>query len=257
MGHSCGERMLGHVSYAGWLHARGRPTVVHIQHLVAEHLRGLCQQFTQYFSNETIQDEWIRNPFKFKPAESDALSMQDKEALIDLTSNHELEQMITHSSIGHFWLSVQNDFLNSHKEHWVNFSIRFNVFVRIGIFCYDIHQEQISFTSSSGGWPSSVSDVTTTTNKSSLCSEETNAYRSLRQEYNYVSILINNKDIYILALFKFLPTLCYRSSDFFDWGGQFLLFCHWKRHWVSCVKREAHCLRLWKPLIYYIKNVGA
>ncbi len=116
------------------------------------------------------------------------------------------------------------NFLNSHKEHWVNFSIRFNVFVRIGIFCYDIHQEQISFTSSSGGWPSSVSDVTTTTNKSSLCSEETNAYRSLRQEYNYVSILINNKDIYILALFKFLPTLCYRSSDFFDWGGQFLLF---------------------------------
>ncbi len=35
---------------------------------------------------------------------------------------------------------------------------------RIRIFCYDIHQEQISFTSSSGGWLSSVSDVTTTTN---------------------------------------------------------------------------------------------
>ncbi len=84
------------------------PTVVPIQPLVAEHLRGLCQQFTHYFSNKTIQDDWIRNPFKFKPAESDALSMQDEEALIDLTSNHELEQMITHSSIGHFWLSVQN-----------------------------------------------------------------------------------------------------------------------------------------------------
>ncbi len=54
------------------------PTVVPIQPLVAEHLRGLCQQFTHYFSNETIQDESIRNPFKFKPAESDALSMQDQ-----------------------------------------------------------------------------------------------------------------------------------------------------------------------------------
>nr|ABF20549.1 transposase [Danio rerio] len=85
-------------------------SVVHIQPLVAEHLRGLCQQFTHYFSNETIQDEWIRNPFKFKPAESDVLSIQDEEALIDLTSNHELQQMITHSSIEHFWLSVQNEF---------------------------------------------------------------------------------------------------------------------------------------------------
>uniref|UniRef100_A0A9J7YY69 DUF4371 domain-containing protein n=1 Tax=Cyprinus carpio carpio TaxID=630221 RepID=A0A9J7YY69_CYPCA len=86
------------------------PTVVPIQPLVAEHLRGLCQQFTHYFSNEKIQDEWIRNPFKFKPAESDALSIQHEEALIDLTSNHELEQMITHSSIGHFWLSIQNEY---------------------------------------------------------------------------------------------------------------------------------------------------
>lgn len=84
--------------------------VVTIQPLVAEHLRGLCQQFTHYFSDETIQDKWIRDPFEFKPAESDALSIQDEEALIDLTSNHELEQMITHSSIGHFWLSVQNEF---------------------------------------------------------------------------------------------------------------------------------------------------
>lgn len=86
------------------------PTVFPIQPLVAEHLKGLCQQFTHYFSIETIQDKWIRNPFKFKPAESDALSIQDEEALIDLTSNHELKQMFTHSSIGHFWLTVQNEF---------------------------------------------------------------------------------------------------------------------------------------------------
>ncbi len=61
------------------------PTVVPIQSLVAEHLgQGLCQQFTHYFSNEAIQDEWIRNPFKFNPAERDVLSMQDEEALIGL-----------------------------------------------------------------------------------------------------------------------------------------------------------------------------
>ncbi len=77
------------------------PTVVPIQSLVAEHLGlGLCQQFTHNFSNEAIQDEWIHNPFKFKPAERDTLSMQDEEALIGLVIMN--WSLITHSSTGLF-----------------------------------------------------------------------------------------------------------------------------------------------------------
>lgn len=117
---------------------------------------------SHYFSDETIQDEWIRNPFKFKAAESDALCTQDEEALIDLTSNHELEQMTTH----HWpFLSLCSKLISwTHtKSTKETFTIRFNLSVWIRIFCYDFHQEQISFTSSSGGWPSSISDVTTTT----------------------------------------------------------------------------------------------
>ncbi len=96
------------------------PTVVPIQSLVAEHLGlGLCQQFTHYFSNEAIQDEWIRNPFKFNPAERDVLSMQDEEALIGLVIMNWSKWLHT-LPLDFSGSLFKMNFLNSHKEHWGN-----------------------------------------------------------------------------------------------------------------------------------------
>ena len=84
--------------------------LVTIQPVITEHLRGTCRQFGQYFTEETVKDQWILNPFMFNPTPSDGLSIHEKEALTDLTADRELQQKITCISIGSFWLSVENEF---------------------------------------------------------------------------------------------------------------------------------------------------
>ena len=84
--------------------------LVTIQPVITEHLRGMCRQFGQYFTEETVKDQWILNPFMFNPTPSDGLSIHEKEALTDLTADRELQQKITRVSIGSFWLSVENEY---------------------------------------------------------------------------------------------------------------------------------------------------
>ncbi|KAM4565936.1 zinc finger BED domain-containing protein 5-like [Odontesthes bonariensis] len=78
--------------------------------VISEHLRGMCRQFGEYVTEDTVKHEWIRNPFLFNPTPSDGLSIHEKEALTDLTADRELQQKITRVSIGSFWLSVENEY---------------------------------------------------------------------------------------------------------------------------------------------------
>ncbi|KAM4592425.1 zinc finger BED domain-containing protein 5-like [Odontesthes bonariensis] len=78
--------------------------------VISEHLRGMCRQFGEHFTEDTVKHEWIRNPFLFNPTPSDGLSIHEKEALADLTADRELQQKITRVSIGSFWLSVENEY---------------------------------------------------------------------------------------------------------------------------------------------------
>ena len=52
--------------------------LVTIQPVITEHLRGMCRQFGQYFTEEMMKDQWIRNPFMFNPTPSDGLSTRRK-----------------------------------------------------------------------------------------------------------------------------------------------------------------------------------
>ena len=57
---------------------------------------------------EVIQDEWIPNLFLIRP-------IQEKEALVVLSSDQEPHLRIMQSSIGHFWLYVEfQEFTRDH-----------------------------------------------------------------------------------------------------------------------------------------------
>lgn len=69
------------------------------------HLKGLHEQFWDYFGEDTMANQWV--PFSFPAELRDGLSIQEEEALLDLSSNMELQQKMREVSLAHFWLSVE------------------------------------------------------------------------------------------------------------------------------------------------------
>ena len=67
------------------------------------------EQFREYFG-DTKANQWVGNPFIFPAELRDGLSIQEEEALLDLSSNMELQQKIREVSLAHFWLSVETEF---------------------------------------------------------------------------------------------------------------------------------------------------
>ncbi|KAK7158596.1 hypothetical protein R3I94_005049 [Phoxinus phoxinus] len=55
-------------------------------------------------------NQWVRNPFSFPSTLSDGLSLQEEEALVDLSSNVDLKQKLAEMPITRFWLSVESEF---------------------------------------------------------------------------------------------------------------------------------------------------
>lgn len=84
--------------------------VASVQQVATAHLMGLHEQFGDYFGEETMANQWVRNPFSFPAEPRDGLSIQEEEALLDLSSNMELQQKMREVSLAHFWLSVETEF---------------------------------------------------------------------------------------------------------------------------------------------------
>uniref|UniRef100_A0A3Q2QNS1 DUF4371 domain-containing protein n=1 Tax=Fundulus heteroclitus TaxID=8078 RepID=A0A3Q2QNS1_FUNHE len=76
------------------------PTLEDVLEKTAAHLSGLCDQFREYFGN----------PFSFPPTVCDELSIQEEEALVELSSNIDLKQRLVEMPITRFWLSVESKF---------------------------------------------------------------------------------------------------------------------------------------------------
>lgn len=57
-----------------------------------------------------MRNQWVRNPFSFLATHRDDLSLQDEEALAELSSNVDLKQKLGEMPIMRFWLSVENEF---------------------------------------------------------------------------------------------------------------------------------------------------
>lgn len=81
-----------------------------VQQVVIAHLKGLREQFGDYFGEESLANQWVRNPFSLPAIPRDGLTMQQEEALVELNSNMDLKQKMSEVSLAHFWLSVETEF---------------------------------------------------------------------------------------------------------------------------------------------------
>ena len=48
-------------------------------------------QFGDYFGEDTLANQWVRNPFSFPVTPRDGLTLQEEEALVELNSNMDLK----------------------------------------------------------------------------------------------------------------------------------------------------------------------
>ncbi|XP_053170201.1 zinc finger BED domain-containing protein 5-like [Scomber japonicus] len=87
-----------------------------VQQVVIAHLKGLREQFGDYFGEETLANQWVRNPFSFPVTPRDGLTLQEEEALVELNSNMDLKQKMSEGSLAHFWLSVETEFPHLTKK---------------------------------------------------------------------------------------------------------------------------------------------
>ncbi|XP_060780911.1 zinc finger BED domain-containing protein 5-like [Neoarius graeffei] len=87
-----------------------------VQQVIIAHLEGLREQFAEYSGEETLANQWVRNPFSFPATSSDALTVQEEEALVELNSNMDLKKKTSEVSLAHFWLSVETEFPHLSKK---------------------------------------------------------------------------------------------------------------------------------------------
>ncbi|XP_073337223.1 zinc finger BED domain-containing protein 5-like [Pagrus major] len=87
-----------------------------VRQVVIAHLKGLREQFGDYFGEETLANQWVRNPFSFPVTPRDGLTLQEEEALVELNSNMDLKQKMSEVSLAHFWLSVETKFPHLTKK---------------------------------------------------------------------------------------------------------------------------------------------
>lgn len=55
-----------------------------IQQVVIAHLKGQSERFGEYFGEETLANQWVRNPLSFPVTPHAGLTMQEQEALVEL-----------------------------------------------------------------------------------------------------------------------------------------------------------------------------
>ncbi|XP_056126207.1 zinc finger BED domain-containing protein 5-like [Rhinichthys klamathensis goyatoka] len=81
-----------------------------VQTVITAHLNGLRDQFGEYFGEDALGNQWVRNPFSFPATPRDGLSLQEEEALVELSSNMDLKQRLGEMPITRFWFSVESEF---------------------------------------------------------------------------------------------------------------------------------------------------
>ena len=64
----------------------------------------------EWFQEETLANQWVRNPFSFLVTTVNGLTPPEEEALINLISNMDLEKRMNEMLLGWFWLFVETKF---------------------------------------------------------------------------------------------------------------------------------------------------
>lgn len=76
---------------------------------VFETLTKISELFEKYFpSIDTSQFDWVRNPFQY--TSEPVLNLKEKEELIEIKNNRDLQISFENKTISQFWTSLRNDF---------------------------------------------------------------------------------------------------------------------------------------------------
>jgi hypothetical protein len=90
---------------------------LNIKELIEIHLTALLKHLEHHFHqvNQQYMFEWIWNPFNVE-IETQQLSQQQKDKLIELSCDLQLESRFKSMRITRFWLSVRNEFPDLSKS---------------------------------------------------------------------------------------------------------------------------------------------
>ena len=80
---------------------------VNVKNMVKEHLRGLGKTFREYFPAMYNKNNWIRNSFDDSTISESTLSVNEKEQLLEISSDFQLQKSYKSLSLIGFWLSLK------------------------------------------------------------------------------------------------------------------------------------------------------
>lgn len=78
-----------------------------VKNMVKEHLRGLGKTFREYFPAMSNNNNWIRNPFEDSTISESTLSVNEKEQLLEISTDFQLQKSYKSLSLIGFWLSLK------------------------------------------------------------------------------------------------------------------------------------------------------
>ncbi len=73
-----------------------------------EHISALRGHFQKYFPDNSVQFDWVRDPFT-APAPDD-LSSSEEEQFIEMTSDSSMRLKFSSQTLCEFWLGVEREF---------------------------------------------------------------------------------------------------------------------------------------------------
>lgn len=73
------------------------------------HCDELIKQFTEYFTEDYAEFNWIRNPF-LTESPPNTLSVTEQEELIDLSCDGDLKMEFNHYDVGEFWARRSSEY---------------------------------------------------------------------------------------------------------------------------------------------------
>ena len=75
--------------------------------MVQQRVKGLGKTFREYFPAMSNNNNWIRNPFEESTILESILSVNEKEQLLEISTDFQLQKSFKSLSLIGFWLSLK------------------------------------------------------------------------------------------------------------------------------------------------------
>lgn len=87
-----------------------------LKYNIVTHLTHLKDSFRKYFPKRGEGENWIEDPFEKNNFKTATLTIQEKEQLIELSTDSSLKSEFKKKSLGHFWTSISDEYGSLSKK---------------------------------------------------------------------------------------------------------------------------------------------